>query len=64
MYCMVFSFSKGLILNCFRMCGTLERANSMEPIESEGRTLMATVDDQDTRKLLEETIALIELNRR
>ena len=34
----------------------------MEPIESEGRTLMATVDDQDTRKLLEDTIALIEMN--
>ena len=61
---MVFSFSKGLILNCFCTCGTLERADSMELIQGRLRTLMATVNDQDTRELVEDNIALIELNRR
>ena len=63
---MVFSLSKGLILNCFWMYGTLQKADSMKPIQGRLWTLMATVDDLDTRELLEDldTMALIEMNRR
>ena len=57
-------FSKGLILILFCMCGTLESADSMEPIQGRLRNLMATIEDPDTRELLEDTIALIELNQR
>ena len=49
-------------------CVGLERANSMEPIQGclrpRLRALMATIDDRDTRELLEDTTALIEMNRR
>ena len=48
---------------CLHM-GTLERADSMELIQGRLRTFMATVDDLDTPELLEDMIALIELNRR
>ena len=44
------------------MSGTLE-ADLMEPIQGRLRNLMATVEDPDTRELLEDTIALIEHNR-
>ena len=44
------------------MCGTLERADSMEPIQGRLRTLMATVDDPDTNEVLKDTIALIVTN--
>ena len=36
----------------------------MEPIQGLLWTLMVTVDDQDTCELLDNTIALIEMNRR
>ena len=55
--------SKGLSLILFCMCGTLERADSMGPIQVRLRNLMVTVNDPDTRELLEDTIALIEMNR-
>ena len=44
-FCMVFSFSKGLILNYFGMCGTLERADSesMEPIQGRLRNLIQSL---------------------
>ena len=35
----------------------------MEPIQGRLRNLMATVEDPDTRELLEHTIALIDHNR-
>ena len=35
----------------------------MDPIQGRLRTLMATVDDPDTREWLEDTIALIEMNQ-
>ena len=38
------------------MRGTLERAYSMEPIKGRLQTLMATIDDPNTRELLEDTI--------
>ena len=55
---------KGSDSELFLHVWTLERADSMEPIQGRLRTLMATVDDQDTHELLEDTIALIEMNRR
>ena len=55
---------KGSDSELFCMCGTLERAYSMELIQGRLRTLMATVDYLDTRILLEDTIALIEVNQR
>ena len=39
---MVLLFSKGLILNCFCLCGTLESADSMEPMPAVAN------DDTDT----------------
>ena len=35
--------------NLFCMCGTLEKANMMEPIQGRFRTFMVTVEDPDTR---------------
>ena len=51
---------KGLILNCFFMCGTLEleSVDLMAPIQGRLRTFMATVNDPDTHELLEDIIAL------
>ena len=51
---LVFSFTKGLILILFCMCGTLERAYLMEPIPGRLQNLMATVDDQETHEMLED----------
>ena len=39
------------------------RFDGANRIQRRLRTLMATVNDQDTRELLEDTIALIEMNR-
>ncbi len=38
--------------------------HGMEPIQGRLRNLLATVHDQETRELLQDTIALIEVNRR
>jgi len=46
------------------MCGTLERADLMEPIHERLQKLMATVDHLDTRELLKDTIFMIEMYRR
>ena len=53
-YCMGLSFSKGLILILFCICGTLGRAESMGPIQGRLLYLMVTVNDQDTCDLLED----------
>ena len=47
---------KGSDSELFLHLWTLERAYSMEPIQGRLRTLMATVDDPDTRELLEDTV--------
>ena len=49
---------------CFRMCETLERAYSKEQIQGRLWNLTATVNNSVTSQLLEDTIFLIELNRR
>ena len=68
MYFMVlsfsFNFSKGLILNCFACVGLWKRADSMEPIQGLLQALMETVDYPASWEMLEDTIALIEINRR
>ena len=54
---------KGSDSNFFCICGTLQRADSMEPIQGRLRTLMETVNDLDNSALLKDTIALIEMNQ-